>query len=133
MSNEQQKARLSMSDMEEESFKSASNIIASGGNPEGTFKLISELNRIGLRFKRAEEEQEEINMSNELPSVDYSALTSKWGGRRVEDVCIFIGEAKDHRGILVNIPATTERVEAILEAVYGEYENVEPDHRVVGL
>ena len=72
-------------------------------------------------------------MSKELPRVDYSALTSKWGGRRVEDVCIFIGESKDHQGVLVNIPATTERVEAILEAIYDEYENVEPDERVVGL
>lgn len=61
-------------------------------------------------------------MCNQLPSIDYSDLIEKWGGRRVEDTMIHIEGAKDHRGLLVNIPCTQERVEAVLKAVYGEYE-----------
>ena len=63
-----------------------------------------------------------VNAINELPPIDYGDLIEKWGGRRVEDTMIYIEGAKDHRGLLVNIPCTQERVEAVLEAVYGEYE-----------
>ena len=60
-------------------------------------------------------------MTNKLTTVDYDKLVAKWGGQRVEDVCIFIvDKAKDHQGLLLNIPATAERVEAILESIYHE-------------
>jgi len=49
-------------------------------------------------------------------------LVEKWGGYRVEDAMIFIERGKDHRGLAVSIPVTKERVEAVLEAVYGEFE-----------
>lgn len=65
-------------------------------------------------------------MCNVLPPIfrndDQKALVEKWGGQRVEDAMIFIERGKDHRGLLVSIPVTKERVEAVLEAVYGEYE-----------
>lgn len=54
---------------------------------------------------------------------ELAALVEKWGTDRVEETAMFIiAKAKDHRGLLVNIPPTPERVEAVLEAVYGEYE-----------
>lgn len=58
--------------------------------------------------------------SNELLSIDYSKLVDKWGKKHVEDVCFFIAGSTDHRGILAVVPATAERVEAILESIYQE-------------
>lgn len=57
-----------------------------------------------------------------LKKEDLDALVQKWGGQRVEEAMIFIEHAKDHKGLLVSIPVTKERVGAVLEAVYGEYE-----------
>ena len=67
-----------------------------------------------------------MNDINELPPVlseeAMQALVEKWGPFRVEDAMIFITESKDHRGLAVSILVTKERIEAVLEAVYGEYE-----------
>ncbi len=49
-------------------------------------------------------------------------LVEKWGAERVEKTMIFIELSEDARGLLVSIPCTKERVGAVLEAVYGEYE-----------
>ncbi len=57
-----------------------------------------------------------------ITPVEREVLVAKWGGQRVEETMIFIELAKDHQGLLVRIPATKERIEAVLEAVYGEYE-----------
>ena len=77
-------------------------------------------------------------MCNALPPIfkndDQKALVEKWGGQRVEDAMIFIELGKDHRGLAVSIPVTKERVESVLEAVYGEFEcsamEIERNHSV---
>lgn len=61
-------------------------------------------------------------VSNELKTPSVLHLTEKYGDKRVEDAMIFISRATDAMGLLVNIPPTPERVEAVLKAVYGEYE-----------
>ena len=53
---------------------------------------------------------------------ELDALAQKWGGQRVEKTMIFIERSTDYRGLAVSIPVTKERVEAVLEAVYGEFE-----------
>lgn len=63
-----------------------------------------------------------MNAVNQLPPIDYGDLIEKWGGQRVEKTMIFIELSEDARGLLVSIPCTQERVGAVLEAVYGEYE-----------
>ena len=57
-----------------------------------------------------------------ITPAEREVLVEKWGGERVEDTMMYIEGAKDHRGLLVRIPVTKERVEAVLKAVYGEYE-----------
>lgn len=57
-----------------------------------------------------------------LQKEELDALVEKWGGQRVEKTMIFIEHSEDARGLLVSIPCTKERIEAVLEAVYGEYE-----------
>ncbi len=64
---------------------------------------------------------------------ELAALVEKWGADRVEETEMFIiAKAKDHRGLLVNIESTAERIEAVLEAIYGEYEHADPGSRQVG-
>lgn len=61
-------------------------------------------------------------MSNELKRLGVMHLVEKYGAERVEDTMIFIERSKDARGLLVSIQPTPKRVEAVLEAIYGEYE-----------
>ena len=61
-------------------------------------------------------------MCNELKGFDVSSLVEKYGAKRVEATMIFIERSMDHRGLLVSMPVTKARVEAVLEAVYGKYE-----------
>ncbi len=57
-----------------------------------------------------------------LQKEDLDEMVRKWGGQRVEKTMIFIERSEDARGLLVSIPVTKARVEAVLEAVYGEFE-----------
>ena len=52
---------------------------------------------------------------------NYDDLIRVYGAKNVEDTCIYITQSTDPKGLAVSIPPTKDRVEAVLEAVHGEF------------
>ena len=44
-------------------------------------------------------------------------LCEKYGGARVQDAIDFIVKGRDHRGIMMGLPVSVNRIEAILDAL----------------
>ena len=61
-------------------------------------------------------------MSKEPAAVfRYGSLVSRYGEREVERAAIFVTQATDRKGLLVNIPPTTKAVTAVLKALHDPY------------
>ena len=56
-----------------------------------------------------------------ISTPDYTYLIEKYGARNVESTAIYIVQATDPRGLVVNIQATAERVGEVLDAVHREF------------
>ncbi len=62
-----------------------------------------------------------------LTSDDLTALAERWGNPRTEETLIFLTQAKDYQGLLVDLDLTPEHVEAVMAAIYApSYVSVQP-------